>query len=202
MQVSCRYEEEHIGSNACSVRCAPLRSVRSALAVAHLTDALLSYLGIVLCALLCSLFSHRFRPPSKGEKAEGATIVASVDPSGTTVSLNDGTGVVKEGANKFNFDHCFDFTTSQVEVFNQTAKPLVKDVFTGFNTVRGRCTVRDHCVSTAPGSALTLLARCVAPCALQTIFAYGQTGSGKTWTMVRKRESSGSSSAQCLVCGP
>lgn len=76
----------------------------------------------------------RFRPPSKNEKAEGATIVANVDPNNTLVSLNDGSGVTTQGATKFNFDRVFDFTSSQAEVFEHTAKPMVKEVFAGFNT--------------------------------------------------------------------
>ena len=113
-------------------------------------------------------------------------MVTSVDDSKTSVTLNDGSGPVKEGTNKFNFDHVFDFTTSQVEVFNATAKPLVKDVFTGFNTVREEMTMigaSGRCRACAWAHASTL-----AVAVPQTIFAYGQTGSGKTWTMVWLRE--------------
>jgi len=78
--------------------------------------------------------SCRFRPPSKGEKAEGASIIATVDPDCTTITLNDGSGTVRDGSNKFNFDRVFDWVTPQAEVFKHTALPLVKEVFNGFNT--------------------------------------------------------------------
>ena len=61
-------------------------------------------------------------------------MVTTVAPSCTTVSLADGSGVVKEGTNKFNFDRVFDFVTPQVDVFKYTAQPLVKEVFAGYNT--------------------------------------------------------------------
>jgi hypothetical protein len=73
-----------------------------------------------------------FRPPSKGEKAEGAQIVATVDPNGSTLTLNDGSGAgPQEGRTKFTFDRVFDWVTTQAEVFKHTAEPLVKEVFNG-----------------------------------------------------------------------
>jgi hypothetical protein len=76
----------------------------------------------------------RFRPPSKGEKLEGASIVAAVDPNCTSVTITDGSGVVAPGSNKFNFDRAFDFVSTQAEVYQYTAQPLVKEVFSGYNT--------------------------------------------------------------------
>jgi hypothetical protein len=78
--------------------------------------------------------AFRFRPPSKNEKLDGSSIVAQVDPTCTTVSLNDPSGTSNAAANKFNFDRVFDFVASQEEVFKYTAHPLVKDVFAGYNT--------------------------------------------------------------------
>ena len=62
-------------------------------------------------------------------------MIASIS-EGTTLQLDDGSGVVREGANKFHFDRVFDWETSQAQVYKDTAEPLVKDVFQGYNTVR------------------------------------------------------------------
>ena len=86
----------------------------------------------------------RFRPPSKGEKAEGASIVTSVDPSATSVTIGADAGMtIQQGVNKFNFDRVFDFVTTQQEVFQYSAQPLVKDIFAGYNCTLFACQSRE-----------------------------------------------------------
>jgi len=83
----------------------------------------------------------RFRPPNKNERADGSSVVVEVDDSCTTVSISEAGLAAANGgsgsaASKFNFDHAFHFTSTQEEVYQRTAQPMVKEIFAGYN-----CTV-------------------------------------------------------------
>jgi len=76
----------------------------------------------------------RFRPVNNRERSEGgdgSKIVVDFDEDGK------GLCVWTEGGkkpNRFTFDHVFPPTSTQLEVFNTVAQPLVKEVFNGYNT--------------------------------------------------------------------
>jgi hypothetical protein len=88
----------------------------------------------------------RFRPANTREKTENAQLIAKVDDTHTQVNvfvenpslLEELDPNQKAAANKqypgFNFDYVFDWNTAQAKVYEHTAKPMVKDIFGGFNT--------------------------------------------------------------------
>lgn len=105
----------------------------------------LSFLFLVCMCCLVSLSPvFRFRPPSKNERADGSSIVVSVDHACTSVSLSEAGMAAANGgsssgggsgaASKYTFDRVFDLAAAQEEVFKYTAEPLVKEVFQGYNT--------------------------------------------------------------------
>lgn len=69
----------------------------------------------------------RFRPSNSKELAMGAESIASVDESGTTVTIKGA-----ESTNKFNFDRVF-INANQKEVYEYSAKPVVEDILKGYN---------------------------------------------------------------------
>ena len=93
----------------------------------------------------------RFRPAASNES--GAKRCVKLDPKSPSVSLlldqasplllsddaAQGGGSGKAGANTFNFDAVFDSNSKQSEVFDKTAQPFIKDVFSGYNTTIFAC---------------------------------------------------------------
>ena len=71
----------------------------------------------------------------------------------------------------FTFDTVFGFDTKQVDLYNETVRPIVEFVLEGYN-----------------GTPFKILCVVVESVVAGTVFAYGQTGTGKTYTMegVRK----------------
>lgn len=69
----------------------------------------------------------RFRPENKREVESGGATNISIDPSGTTVSLTTADHL------KFTFDKVFPPTCRQVEVYDETARPVIDDVLKGYN---------------------------------------------------------------------
>lgn len=68
----------------------------------------------------------RIRPTNAREIREGG--VTCVKFTEDMIEVNN------EGAqNKFNFDRVFGGESTQVDVFNETARPLIEDVLNGYN---------------------------------------------------------------------
>src|SRR5690349_512690 len=98
----------------------------------------------------------RFRPANKNELSTGDKVVAVLDATATAVnihidnpSLMDELGftVPANASNsdaaklaaarsfpQFNFDHVFGWDLPQDIIYEKSAKPLVKDIFAGYNT--------------------------------------------------------------------
>lgn len=75
----------------------------------------------------------RFRPFSQREQQDENNNTITVDfPDSTTVH-------VKETNTTFTFDRVFQPSTTQAEVFQQTAKPLTRAVMEGFNATIFAC---------------------------------------------------------------
>jgi hypothetical protein len=72
---------------------------------------------------------------------------------------------------KFTFDYAYSSDSTQLQVYNDVARPLVDQAFQGYNG-------RDDEISVTSHDSLTTSV------SVGTIFAYGQTGSGKTHTMM------------------
>jgi len=69
----------------------------------------------------------RFRPSNSKEKARGATEIIHLSDDGTTVK------VVGQGNHSFNFDKIWGPSATQTEVYDYAARPVVEDLFKGFN---------------------------------------------------------------------
>eukprot|EP00054_Salpingoeca_dolichothecata_P014791 m.84027 g.84027 ORF g.84027 m.84027 type:complete len:952 (+) comp21167_c0_seq1:84-2939(+) len=69
----------------------------------------------------------RFRPQNNNENSHGGRVIARFDPSGKSMSMAGS----KPAA--FTFDKVFDTNTTQQEVYNYTARPIVEDVLQGYN---------------------------------------------------------------------
>lgn len=75
----------------------------------------------------------RFRPLNQNELNHGGTNVCSdFHPNKKSVTITTkGDGTVSK--NEFTFDRVFDVNTSQIEVYNVAAKPIIESVMEGFN---------------------------------------------------------------------
>jgi kinesin family member 5 len=71
----------------------------------------------------------RFRPLNKMELAKGGKCSTTI-PSETEVNLTTGDGAA---AHSFSFDKVFGTTSSQQEVYEAAAGPLLQNLFQGFN---------------------------------------------------------------------
>ncbi|EGD74443.1 hypothetical protein PTSG_12363 [Salpingoeca rosetta] len=69
----------------------------------------------------------RFRPQLSNETSRGGVNISTVDPSGSTVSI-DG-----QRQAQFTFDRVFDGDSSQDDVYEYAARPIVEDVLKGYN---------------------------------------------------------------------
>lgn len=67
----------------------------------------------------------RVRPTNQREIKEGG--VTCVKYTEDTIEVNN------EGSNKFNFDRIFGSESTQIDVFTETAAPLIEDVLAGYN---------------------------------------------------------------------
>jgi len=77
----------------------------------------------------------RVRPLSDSEKKAGHTIIVEVDSvnNGITICNKSMSNSVHELEKTFMFDSVFDRESSQMEVYNQAARPIVQNVLEGYN---------------------------------------------------------------------
>ncbi|KAJ3385123.1 hypothetical protein HDU84_002443 [Entophlyctis sp. JEL0112] len=112
----------------------------------------------------------RFRPQNKREVNEGGVPIVSFDDEMTSVKFES-----KEYPGTFAFDRIFDWSTTQLQLFDYAAGAVIE----------GICQKWVMCPF--------LIECCDALDVMKgyngTIFAYGQTGSGKTHTMMGDMES-------------
>ncbi|CAI2383817.1 unnamed protein product [Moneuplotes crassus] len=75
----------------------------------------------------------RFRPLNQNELNHGGSnVCADFHPNKKSVTIvTEGDGVTNK--NEFTFDRVFDINSSQIEVYNQAAKPIIESVMEGFN---------------------------------------------------------------------
>lgn len=79
----------------------------------------------------------RCRPMSQSENERGCTTVVDVDPEYSCVRVTqnpdakDGPGGSRP--QRFTFDYVYPSNTTQAQVFNETAKPIVDSVLQGYN---------------------------------------------------------------------
>ncbi|KAJ4462120.1 putative Kinesin heavy chain [Paratrimastix pyriformis] len=71
----------------------------------------------------------RFRPLNRLELSKGGKPCVAVTPDGKGVSIISR----GEGKRDFQFDHVFQMTSTQAEVFDIVARPVVDDVLNGYN---------------------------------------------------------------------
>ncbi|KAJ3300041.1 Kinesin-like protein kif3a [Borealophlyctis nickersoniae] len=77
----------------------------------------------------------RCRPFSEKEKAAGHTNIVTIDKAAATVSIVDprSSGGANDPPKTFTFDSVFDITSTQQEVYNKTARPIIESVLAGYN---------------------------------------------------------------------
>lgn len=75
----------------------------------------------------------RVRPLSNKEIEAGYTSIASVDLLNGIVSVKNPTGSSHEPPKTFTFDTVFDSDSKQLDIYNETARPIVDKVLSGFN---------------------------------------------------------------------
>ncbi|KAI8811185.1 P-loop containing nucleoside triphosphate hydrolase protein [Cladochytrium replicatum] len=80
----------------------------------------------------------RCRPFSEREKAAGHTCIVTIDKRAATVSITDprtigSDGNTTEPPKTFTFDSVFDLTSTQTEMYNACARPIVESVLSGYN---------------------------------------------------------------------
>ncbi|CAI2377981.1 unnamed protein product [Moneuplotes crassus] len=78
----------------------------------------------------------RFRPLNDSEKGRGGSnVCCEFHPSkkSVTINMSKRSGDNFSGSNKFTFDRVFDTDTSQREVYESAAKPIIDGVLQGFN---------------------------------------------------------------------
>eukprot|EP00123_Amoebidium_parasiticum_P010481 comp20134_c0_seq1/m.24871 comp20134_c0_seq1/g.24871 ORF comp20134_c0_seq1/g.24871 comp20134_c0_seq1/m.24871 type:complete len:771 (-) comp20134_c0_seq1:77-2389(-) len=68
----------------------------------------------------------RFRPQNKLELESGGTTCAIFHPDKQTISL-------KMNNQPFTFDRVYDYDTTQAQMYEETAKPIIEDILQGFN---------------------------------------------------------------------
>ncbi|XP_063371290.1 kinesin-like protein KIF3A [Cydia amplana] len=75
----------------------------------------------------------RVRPMDEREKLEGAPCCVSVDAVHGTVAVTRSNAAPPEPPRVYAYDAVFDWTTSQMDIYVQTASPIVEQVLKGYN---------------------------------------------------------------------
>ena len=76
----------------------------------------------------CVKVAIRVRPMNKHEKEENSILCVEVDPSNNTVSVSN-----KKSIKTFPFDYVYGMDSTQREVYDQVAFPIVDSIFQGYN---------------------------------------------------------------------
>ena len=77
----------------------------------------------------CVKVAIRVRPMNKHEKEQKSTLCVSVDTNNNTVSVSSNKGDMKT----FQFDYVYPMETTQREIYDQVAFPIVDSIFQGYN---------------------------------------------------------------------
>ena len=77
----------------------------------------------------CVKVAIRVRPMNKHEKEQKSTLCVDVDTANNTVSVNSNKGDTKT----FQFDYVYPMETTQREIYDQVAFPIVDSIFQGYN---------------------------------------------------------------------
>lgn len=83
----------------------------------------------MIVSLLLWWLCGRFRPPNDLERQHMSTRCVDIDKAGTAVALLDG----QTTGQSFSFDRVFAETSTQDEVYQYVAHPLVTEVIEGYN---------------------------------------------------------------------
>lgn len=75
----------------------------------------------------------RCRPLSSSEEKAGHSVVVRVDSVQGEVVLTPPTSKPKEKPRTFFFDSVFGFDSQQLDIYNETARPIVDSVLEGYN---------------------------------------------------------------------
>jgi len=76
----------------------------------------------------CVKVAIRVRPMNKHEKEQNSTLCVEVDPSNSTVSVTSSKSI-----KTFPFDYVYGMDSTQREVYDQVAFPIVDSIFQGYN---------------------------------------------------------------------
>ena len=76
----------------------------------------------------CVKVAVRVRPMNKHEKEQNSTLCVEVDPSNCTVSVTSSKSI-----KTFPFDYVYGMDSTQREVYDQVAFPIVDSIFQGYN---------------------------------------------------------------------
>ncbi|KAK5584206.1 hypothetical protein RB653_005814 [Dictyostelium firmibasis] len=70
----------------------------------------------------------RFRPQNKLELAQGGNSIVSISPENDSCTING-----LESNHSFSFDYVFPSNTTQRDVYDHAAKPVIEDIMAGYN---------------------------------------------------------------------
>ncbi len=77
----------------------------------------------------CVKVAIRVRPMNKHEKEQKSTLCVEVDKTNSSVAVNSSKGDTKT----FQFDYVYPMETTQREIYDQVAFPIVDSIFQGYN---------------------------------------------------------------------
>ena len=81
----------------------------------------------------CVKVAIRCRPFSKQEKLDNRQLVVSVQPSRGEIQVRNPKGDGGETDKTFTFDLAFDMNSTQEQIYQDTALPIVESVLEGYN---------------------------------------------------------------------
>ena len=75
----------------------------------------------------CVKVAIRVRPMNKHEKEQNSTVCVDVDKANNTVSVS------KTDCKTFQFDYVYPMETTQRQIYDEVAFPIVDSIFQGYN---------------------------------------------------------------------
>lgn len=127
----------------------------------------------------------RCRPFSEKEKVAGHSNIVTIDKAAATVSIVDPRTPHDPLPKTFTFDSVFDWTSTQQEVYNKTARPIVESVLAGYNgtvfaygqtgTGKVRCSQKHHMPLRRPYSPTDRMSRLSPWKGFATFLNYGES---------------------------